>query len=397
LDNVVQMRRTFRFRLYPTRRQARALEHQLGQACDLYNAALQHRRDGYRKHGRRISYHDQSVELRQLRSEGLIDAGTNYWSQQAVLRRLDRAFAAFFRRCKAGEKPGYPRFRSRRRYDTLEWSFAGNAGGIALTAAGRLRMQGVGYVKIKMHRPLPVGAKLCEARVTRRAGKWYVSLLLAEVAPRPLPATGRSVGLDVGISTFAATSDPHPDWSRIEGPRANRAAAASVRRAQRKVARRRRGSNRRRKAVALLARHREHERNVRRDHAHRTARKLVERYDLIAVENLNVRGLARGMLARDVNDQGWGALVALLGEKAEDAARRLVLIDPRNTSQACSACGAIVRKPLAERVHSCACGYRADRDVNAARNVLWRALGPDGAVGRERWADEGRAVVREAA
>ena len=387
------MRRTYRYRLYPTRAQTDALERQLGQACDLYNAALQHRRDAYRERGQSIGWRDQSAELKHMRAEGLLDSGANSWSQQSVLRRLDRAFQAFFRRCKAGEKPGYPRFRSRRRYDTLDFTFAGNAGGIALRD-GRLRVQGVGSVKVRMHREIPAGATLCEARVTRRAGgKWYVALSLKDVAPRPLSATGRNVGIDLGIATFAATSD----GEMIPGPRANRTASKSVRRAQRKVTRRKRGSNRRRKAVMLLARQREHEANVRRDHAHKAARALVERYDVIAVENLNVRGLAKGMLARDCSDQGWAAFVALLIEKAEDAARRVVLVDARNTSQACSACGVLVPKLLGVRVHSCACGYVADRDVNAARNVLARALGPDEAFERERWAEEGRAVVREAA
>ncbi len=386
------MRRTYRYRLYPTRDQAQALDHQLGQACDLYNAALQHRRDGYREHGRRVRYHDQSAELRGLRSEGLLDAGSNYWSQQAVLKRLDRAFAAFFRRCKVGENPGYPRFRSHRRYDTLEFSFAGNAGGIKLTSAGRLYLQGAGHIKIKRHRSIPAGAKLCEARITRRNGCWYASISLKDVPERPLPETNRAVGVDLGISTFAATSD----GELIAGPRANRTAAGAVRRAARKVSRRRRGSNRRRKALALLARQREREANRRRDHAHKTARDLVQRFDLIAVENLNYRGLSRGMLARDCNDQGWAAFVACLRDKAEEAGRTVALVDARNTSQACSACGVIVPKALGVRVHSCVCGYRADRDVNAARNVLARS-GWDAAVERERWADEGRTVVREAA
>ncbi len=383
------MRRTYRYRLYPTRPQKEALDAQLADACALYNSALQHRRDMYREHGRLVGYYDQSAELRELRATGLVSAVSNCWSQQAVLRRLDRAFAAFFRRIKAGEKPGYPRFKSWRRFDTLDFSFAGNAGGIALTDTSRLRLQGVGHVKIKMHRQIPAEAKLCEARVTRRNGRWYVSISLKGVPERPLPEAGATVGVDLGINTFAALST----GELITGPRVNRAGAVSVRRAQRKVARRKRGSNRRRKAVVLLARQRERETNRRRDHAYKTARDLVNRFDLIAVEGLNMRGLAKGMLARDCNDQGWAAFVALLVEKAEEAARRIVLVDARNTSQACSACGVIVPKLLGVRAHSCACGYGADRDVNAARNVLWRALGPDGAVRRERWGEEARAVA----
>lgn len=290
------MRRSYCYRLYPTRRQALALEVQLGQACDLYNAALQHRGDAWREHGRSVSYGAQSAELRELRREELLDGGANLW---------------------------------------------------------------------------------------------YVTVCLVNVRARPLARTGRSVGLDVGITTFAATSD----GELIAGPRAGRAAASAVRRAQRKVARRKRGSYRRRKGVALLARQREREANVRRDHAHKAARPLIERYDTICVEDLNYRGLAKGTLARDCNDQGWSRFAALLGEKAEDAARRVLLVDARNTSQTCSACGALVLKTLALRVHSCACGYVADRDVNAARNVLARGLGPDGAVRHQRWGEQARAVA----
>lgn len=387
------MRRTYRYRLYATGRQAAALDAQLSEACDLYNAALEHRRRLWSEHGISVGLREQSAELKGMRADGLLERSSNFWSQQAVLKRLDRAFQAFYRRCKAGESPGYPRFRSRRRYDTLEFSFAGNAGGIAFTDAGRLRVQGVGHIKVKLHRPIPVGAALCEARITRRTGRWYVAVSVKDVPARPLPATGRTVGVDVGITTFAATSD----GELILGPRANRAASAEVKRAARRVARRERASKRRRKAVVLLARAREREANVRRDHAHKTARSLIGRYDAICVENLNHVGLSKGMLARDCNDQGWAGFIRLLGEKAEDAARELILVDARNTSQDCSACGRRVPKALGVRVHACACGLVLDRDVNAARNIHARGLaymegGPDGAVRRQRWG-EARAVA----
>lgn len=363
------MRRTYRYRLYPTRRQVAALEDQLGQACDLYNAALEHRRRMWKEHGTSVSFAEQCRELRELRASELMDPGVNHWSQSAVLRRLERAFEAFFRRLKAGEKPGYPRFQSRHRFDTLHWSFRGH-GGVGF-ADGRLRLQGIGHIKVRQHRPLPEEATLRQVAVKRSCGRWYACFSLDDVAPRPLSATGQVVGVDLGISTFAALST----GELISGPRANRAASFEVRRAQRKVARRKRGSNRRCKAVALLARQREREANRRRDHAHKTARALVQRFDTIYLEDLNIRGLAQGMLARDCTDQGWSAFVARLTEKAEEAARQVVLVDARYTSQACSACGVIVPKDLAVRVHSCACGYTADRDVNAARNVLTRGLG----------------------
>lgn len=382
------MRRTSRHRIYPTRRQGAALQNQLGQACDLYNAALEHRRRMWRDHGAAVSYGDQSAELRELRSAGLLDATVNFWSQQAVLKRLDRAFAAFFRRVKAGERPGYPRFKARQRFDTLTWSFAGNAGGVAV-ADGRLRIQGVGHVKVRWHRALPAEATIKTVAVKRSGDRWYACFSLDGVPNRPLATTGQSVGVDLGITTFAALST----GEMIAGPRANRAGAAAVRRAARKVARRKRGSNRRRKAAALLARQREREANRRRDHAHKTARALIGRFDLIVVEDLNCRGLAKGMLARDCNDQGWATFVARLEEKAEEAARQVVRVDARNTSQACSACGQIVPKALGVRVHSCACGYTADRDVNAARNVLAKATRGDAPVRRQRWGDQARAVA----
>lgn len=365
------MRRTFRYRLYPTRKQAAALNAQLSQACDLYNAALEQRRSMWRDHGQSVSFYAQGAEIKDLRASGLLAVGANAWSQMDALRQLDRAFDAFFRRVKAGENPGYPRFKGRGRYDTLTWQMAGGHGGGCHIRDDRLALQGVGHVKVRWHRALPAEASVRTAQVTRRSSGWYVSFALDGVEPRPLAGTDRVVGLDLGISTFAALST----GELLPGPRAERSGAAAVRRAQRKVARRKRGSNRRRKAAALLARQRERQGARRRDHAHKTARMLVGRFDLIAVEDLNMRGLAKGMLARDCADQGWGEFVALLHEKAEDAAREVVLVDAKHTSQLCSGCGELVPKALSVRVHSCACGYSADRDVNAARNVLARARG----------------------
>lgn len=382
-----KLRRTYRHRIYPTGKQAAALTAQLGEACDLYNAALQHRRDMWRDYGVSVSYGDQSAELCALRTEGLLDAGVNFWSQQAVLRRLDLAFVAFFRRCKVGETPGYPRFRSRRRFDTLTWSFAGKAGGCGLTD-GRLRLQGVGHVKVRWHRQIPAEAMIKTVSVKRTGDRWYACFSLGNVPAKPLPKAGRNVGVDLGIQTFAALST----GELIAGPRAGREGTKAVRRAQRKVARRKRGSNRRRKAVALLARQREHEANRRRDHAHKTARDLIERFDVIAVEDLNVRGLAKGMLAKDCNDQGWAGFLGLLDQKAECAARRIVRVDARNTSRTCPDCGTIAPKALSQRVHSCACGCVMDRDVAAAKVVLHRSR-RDAPVRRQRWGEEARAVA----
>ncbi len=378
--------RAYRYRLYPTKVQAAALDTQLGFACDLYNAALEQRRGAWREQGRSVRLNEQMRELTALRAEpGAFPEGMGCAATRDPLRRLDRAFAAFFRRVKAGEKPGYPRFRSRRRYDSLSIPVAHGA----TVHDGRLQLAGVGAVRVRWHRPLPEASELREATLRRSAGRWYVSFALTMPAPAPLPGTGRAVGLDLGIRSFVALSD----GQLLPGPRAERTAAAAVRRAQRKVARRRKGSNRRRKAVALLTRAKAREYDLRRDHAHKLSHALVRDHDLIVHEALSIRALAGGMLARDVADAGWGGFLLLLTYKAVDAGRSLVAVDPRGTSQRCCACGALPERPkrLGERTHRCACGCVLDRDLNAARNILaagMAARAPTAAMA---------AVVREAA
>ena len=278
------------------------------------------------------------------------------------LRRVERAFQAFFRRVKAAEKPGYPRYRSRRRYDSLTWDEAWSIRG------RRLALPGIGHLKVRWHRELPTSATVRTVTVRSVVGRWYASFTLmlpAAIAPArtPMPA----VGVDLGIMTFAALST----GELIPGPRAYRAAARRLRLLQRRVSRRAKGSRRRRKAVLLLARVHERIRNIRRNHAHHLSRRLVSQFGVIAVEDLKLKGLSRSFLAKDINDQGWAEFLRLLGYKAEDAGVRVVHVPPGGSSQLCSGCGTPVPKSLSERTHRCpSCGLVLDRDVNAARNIL---------------------------
>jgi putative transposase len=356
------LRRTYRYRIYPTVRLRLALEAQLDFACQLYNAALEERRYGWRGQHRSVTLYQQFRELTEVRAAGLGPASMNCSAMRDPLRRLDRAFAGFFRRVKAGARPGYPRFRSVRRYDSLTWA---SGWGVC---DSRLALQGVGQVKVKWHRPLPVSAVIRTVTVRRVAERWYACFSLrvsdsSQVAPAGLPA----VGLDLGIQHFATLST----GDQVSGPRPYRAAMRQLRIAQRRVARRQRGSHRRKRAALLLARHHERIRNVRHDHTHKLARRLVSDFGLIAVEDLNVGGLARGPLAKDVTDQGWAAFLTVLEYKAAEAGTRLVKVPPSGTSQTCSGCGVVVPKPLSERTHRCpTCGLVIDRDVNAAKNIL---------------------------
>jgi putative transposase len=301
------MRRTFRYRLYPTRTQDSALHAQVDEACRLYNAALDERRSAWRMRGLKLNYYTQSRQLKAIRAAGDCCVA-NFSTCQDVLRRVDRAFADFFRRLKRGERPGYPRFKPRQRYDSLTWASWGS--GCALRSNDRI---------------------------------------------------------DVGLTSFLVTDSGRA----VANPRHFRLAERALRRAQRKLARRQKRSRRREQARLHVARLHAHIANQRRDFHHKTANWLATTYGRIAIENLNVRGLAASRLAKSVHDAGWSQFLCILADKAGNAGRQLVAVNPAGTTQRCSACGAHVPKTLADRWHDCpACGLSLSRDQNAARNIL---------------------------
>lgn len=357
------MRFSYKYRLYPTKAQIEFLHGELREACSLYNAALQERIGAYKLCGKSINYYDQANQLKAMRKDGCLTLA-NFSCCQDVLRRLDKTFQAFFRRVKRGDKPGFPRFKSSRRYDSITFPSYGD--GCCLLPNGKLRIQGAGHIKVKLHRP--VEGTIKTVTVKREATHWFVSFSV-ERAAIPLPASAESIGIDVGLMHFATLSD----GTTIENPRHYKKAQAQLRRAQRKVARRKRGSYRRRKSVVLLQKAHNHVRNQRRDFQHKLSRQLVNRYGLIAVEDLNVKGLAGGMLAKSVHDAGWSQFFSFTGYKAACADRRFVKRDPRRTSQECT-CGARVPKTLRDRWHLCvACGLSAPRDHVSAQVILSRA------------------------
>lgn len=359
--------RVYRYRLHPTRAQEAVLHAMLWRLRELYNAALQERRDAYQKCGVSIGAYQQMAQLKDVRAEREDIAAIHTHLLQDAITRLDRAFRAFFRRVKAGEKPGYPRFKGQGRYHTFTFKDAAKRNGVRFVAGGRrLYVHGVGNVRIRLHRPMQ--GTLQQVSITLSGGHWYACMVCDEVPVRPLPKTGESVGVDVGITTFAALST----GEQIESPRPFRAAQRKLARQQRVVSRRKKRSVRRRKAVQVLAGQHARVARIRSAFHHRTAKALVERFDSIAVEDLNVKGLAGGMLAKHVHDAAWAQFISILAGKAECAGRELLKVDPRGTSQECSGCGAVVRKTLAERVHRCSCGTVLDRDHNAALNVQRR-------------------------
>jgi putative transposase len=354
------LRKGFKYRLYPADKQVSALNEQLAEACRLYNGAIQERRDAYRLASVSINYYDQAKQLKEIRANG--DLGlANFSCCQDVLRRVDRNFQTFFNRRKNGQKAGYPRFRGVSRYDSLTFPSYGD--GCKLLDNGRLWLQGVGQVKLKLHRPIE--GKIKTLTIKREAGRWYAAFSV-ECEAKPLPPSGTAVGIDVGLVAFATLSDGR----EINNPRFFERAQAKLRRAQRKVARRKRGGQNRKKAVRELQRVHVRIRHQREDFTHKASRMLVVMYGLIVIEDLNVKGLAAGMLAKSVNDAGWSSFTTKLAYKAEEAGRLLLKVDPRGTSQRCI-CGAPNPKTLSQRWHRChSCGLSVARDHASALEIL---------------------------
>ena len=369
------LRKAFVYRLYPTKKQALALDHQLSEARRLYNAALQERRDAWRN-GVSLNYYDQANQLREIRAAG--DLGlANYHACQDVLRRVDKAFRAFFRRVKAGQKAGYPRFKARDRFDSFTFPAYGDG---ARLKEGRLYIQNVGKIKVKLHRPLHGEVKTLTLK--QACGKWY-AVFSCDLGPAPgLRPGSRAVGIDMGLESFATLSDGRT----IPNPRYLDGAARLLAERQRRLSGKVRGSRRRRKARLLVARAHVRVRNQRRDFAHKKARELVRKYDLIAFEDLNISGMVRNhCLAKAISDASWGQFIGILRHKAEEAGVAAIPVDPRGTSQRCSGCGEIVPKDLGDRLHVCpACGLVLHRDLNAARNILALGLSAQGNALRSR-------------
>ncbi|MFC9455761.1 RNA-guided endonuclease InsQ/TnpB family protein [Streptomyces sp. NPDC056983] len=396
------MMRAYKFLMRPTVRQAQALGEMLRDHCSLYNGALQERRDAYRHASKStVRYGQQSVQLKDIRAfDPECQGRWSFSSQQATLRRLDKAFAAFFRRVRSGEKPGHPRFRGVNWFDTVEFPRDGDGCRWDSTPhdpVTRVRLQGVGHVKVHQHRP--VAGKVKTIGVKREGKRWYVILTAEQSQPKPLPATGSLVGIDLGVANFLATSD----GEFAPNPRHGHRAAAKLEAAQQalsrfpRVRRDKRTKNHRRAVEKVADLHRK-VRRQRLDHAHKTALDLVRKHDFIAHENLKIRNMVRAPapkpdpttpgaflpngaaskagLNRSISDAGWGVFLTILTAKAESAGREVIAVDPRNTSRTCPQCGhtCVENRPTQEKFHCVSCGHTAHADTVGALNVLRAGL-----------------------
>lgn len=366
------MLRAFTFRLTPNKTQLATLERILADNCETHNAALQERRDAWKLQRKSITYRMQQDELTSLRADGSYD-----WLACDImrdpLRRVDHAFKAFFRRCKSGDKPGFPRFRSRRRYDSFSFT-------ASTVREKSIRIPNLGDMRIRGGRPISGKPKLV---TVKREGKRWNARIVCDLGPAPEKRVVFSaIGVDLGVSTFVTLSN----GCQIENPRWTAQAQNKITAASRRLALKKKGSANRLKAKEMLRRAHQSAANQRLNYCHHVSKWLIDRYDLIAHEDLKIVNMTRSAkgtveqpgknvaqkagLNRSILDAAWGTLLHQLAYKAEYAGRTVVKVNPRGTSQRCSRCGETVSKTLAERRHICACGADLDRDHNAALNIL---------------------------
>jgi putative transposase len=367
------VRQTFKYKLLPTPDQEQKMAFVARRCRELYNAALQERRDAWQKREISISGAHQCADLPAIKALRPEYHDVHSQVLQDVLRRLDRAFQAFFRRVQNGDKPGYPRFQRGSRYHSFTYKQFGNG---ATLEDGDLVLSKIGRIPVRWSRPLEGTVKA--VTVTKEADGWYACFACADVPVEPLQSTGQETGIDLGLKVFLVMAD----GEEVANPQYYRKAEKALAKAQRRVSRRQKGSKRRKKAVALLAKKHQKVKRQRRDFHHKTALWLLRQYDVIHLEDLRVTNMVQNhYLAKSISDAGWAQFRTILEGKAAYAGRRVVAVPPAYTSQDCSGCGTRIEKSLSVRTHVCtSCGLVLDRDENAARNIQRAGQALQGAV-----------------
>jgi putative transposase len=351
------MRKTFKYRLYPTKLQITKMNNILELTRWVYNETLALRKNAWESEKKSISLYETSSELTKWKStKPELNDVFSQVLQNAQLR-VDLAFKAFWRRCKAGEKPGFPRFKGTGWYHSITYPQSGFR-----IHSEKIYLSKIGRAKIILYRPIEGTIKTCTVKRTP-TGKWYVYFSCETEKPEPLPKTGKIAGIDLGLITYVQCSD----GTKIDKPRFFDEELKSIAQAKR------------RENITNKAKHKRvltfiHERikNKREDFCHKASRKLVDKYDFIAHEKLEVqRMLEEKKYSKSIADASWSTLLQFLICKAENAGRTVVAVDPRGTSQRCSQCGGTVKKDISVRIHNCPyCGFKTSRDLNSALEIL---------------------------
>ncbi len=359
------MHKTLKYRLYPTRHQQRLLDETLDTCRQVYNQTLAHRKGAWEQRQATLSLYETNAMLTQWKREHPVLSQVHSQVLQNAQERVDLAYKAFFRRLKAGEKPGFPRFRGPGRYD----SFAFKQSGFAVQDS-LLRVSKIGVIRLVLHRPIEGTIKTLTLRRVP-SGKWYACFAV-EREPTPLPVAVSAVGVDVGLRSFATLST----GEYIANPRFFRTDEKALAKAQRRLAQAEKGTPQRAKCRKVVAHIHERIANRRDDFCHQTSRRLVNTYGTLVFEALQIPNMMQNHhLAKWIADVAWGQFVRITTDKAACAGRRVAHVDPRYTSQDCSRCGQRVPKTLSTRQHQCpTCQLSMNRDQNAAINILRRGL-----------------------
>ncbi len=340
------------------------LHDQLEECRCLDNHFLEERQRGWEERQEGVTYYGQKATLPQLKAYCPELRTVHSQVLQDVAMRIDLAFKAFFRRCKAGkDTPGYPRFRGYGRYDSMTFPQYGNG---CQVGDGVLKLSKVGARRVVQHRPLEGTPKTCTLRCAP-TGKWDATIV-CDVDTPSLPATGKAIGIDVGLVSFATLST----GERTPCPQFLRTDEKDLKRTQRQLSAATQGTPERSQRRRIVARVHERIRHRRTNFAHQESRRLVNRCAVMAIDDLSVNRMGHHhYLAKSMHDAAWSQFATFLAYKAAWAGRAFVAVNPAYTSQDCSGCGHRQKKTLAERVHQCACcGLTLDRDHNAAFNIL---------------------------
>jgi putative transposase len=376
------MRTSYQYRLKPTKKQAEIIDNTLDMLRCQYNYQLAQRFDWYEQNRSPIdrcslivchipelkdkpNRFSQQATLTQLKKDRPWYKSIHSQVLQEVPKKVEIAFDRWLKGDTNGKRSGKPRFKGKGQYKTFTYpqfkrEHLNNE---------KITLSKIGAVNVIIHRQVPDGFEIKTVAVTKKADGYYVTLSLEDkTVPTIKPDfdVNNIVGIDVGLIDFIVTSD----GERIAAPKFLRKAERKLKSAQRRLSRRKKGSNRRKKAIAKLAKQHKKVADTRKDFHSKTANNLVKKYDVIAVEKLNIKGLAKSRLAKSVNDAGWGQFISILTVKAANAGLKVIAVNPNCTSQECSNCGTKVIKPLSERTHNCPnCKVSLCRDLNASINI----------------------------
>jgi putative transposase len=361
------MIKSYKFRIYPSKKQIRILNQHLEECRWLYNYCIEERREARKREKKSLSCFDQQNKLIELKRNKT--SLNNVYSQalQDVVKRVDLAFKGFYRRVKNGEKPGYPRFKGKNRYNSLTYP---QLGFTVDTKGNNIQLSKIGTIKAKITQTIEGKLKTCTVK-RYPIGKWYV-ILTCEFEPKPLPKNDKIVGIDVGIKHFVVLSD----GNRVENPKFILKEEENIAKAQRKLSKLTKGTKEWEKQRKVVARIYERITWKRQDFIHKLSREIVNKYGIVVIEDLNVNKMVRKKknkkrsLSKLILDAAWADFCHKLAYKAEWAGRQIVAVNPKYTSQVCSECGFREEMPLNKRKFRCRnCGLELDRDHNAARNI----------------------------